>query len=153
MHPIHDVDAPLMLALALASKRRPASLAEIVAAFELTTNAILSEFKLSDAFFRLSKEGLISAAEGGFTLTPAAEKVMEGGSKKEDKAGKAQRVKDSLAAHNVEGEHVALVVTAGHVAEAMALLAPRRRVNEDYAKKDKRAAQWRQAAAARRRKS
>jgi hypothetical protein len=153
MQLIHDVDPPLLLALALASKRRPAELAEIVAAFELVSNAVPSEFKLSDAFFRLSTLGLIGAVEGGYVLTPAAEKVMAGGSKKADKTARAKQVKEQLADYVPEGESAAIALTPEEVGAAMALLVPRRRAAEDYAKKDKQAAQWRQAAAARRRKS
>ena len=69
MYPVHDVDATLLLALSLASKRRPAELAEIIAATELMQGAIPQEFKLCDSFYRLSEYGLISASDGGYILT------------------------------------------------------------------------------------
>lgn len=153
MHPIHDIDAPLLMALALASKRRPAELVELIAATELMHGSVPSEFKLSDAFYRLSTQGLIRAEGDGFTLTAAAQLVMEGGTRKSDKAARIESLKQGLAAYATEGEHAALIISTDQLRDAIAVLGPRRRATVDYARKDKQAAQWRQAAAARRRKS
>ena len=43
MHPIHDVDALLLLAIGLASKRRPAEPLEIVAAIDLIQGNFVRE--------------------------------------------------------------------------------------------------------------
>jgi ATP-dependent helicase YprA (DUF1998 family) len=76
MHPVHDVDALLIWATALASKRRPAELLEIVAAADLLNNNVPGELKIVDAFERLSKNGLICEIDGGYALTPAAQAIV-----------------------------------------------------------------------------
>ena len=100
MYPVHDVDALLLLAMALASKRRPAGLAEIIAAADLVQGSIPSESKLGEAFHRLSMHGLIREAEGCFTLTPDAQKIMTGQPRKADAQERILGIKGTLSAYN-----------------------------------------------------
>jgi len=105
MHPIHDVDALLLLATALASKRRPAEALEIVAAIDLIQGNIPAEAKLSEAFSRLAVHGLLCAADGGFALTPPAQKMIEALPRKGEAAEKLFALKDELSTHASRGEH------------------------------------------------
>ena len=77
MHPIHDVDVLLLLATALASKRRPAELAEIMAATDLLHGSIPLDVELAAGLVRLSTSGLIAGEVAGLGLTPAALKLMD----------------------------------------------------------------------------
>ncbi len=77
MYPIHDHDPLVLLATALAAKRRPAELLEIMAAIDLIQGNIPNEEKLSEAFARLGQNGLLVARDGGVALTPAAESQIE----------------------------------------------------------------------------
>ena len=65
MHTIHDVDVLLLLASALAAKRRPADLAGIMAALDLVQKNIPAAPKLGEAFARLGSYGLLVARDGG----------------------------------------------------------------------------------------
>jgi len=76
MRPIHDVDVLVLMATKLSSKRRPAQLAEIVAAADLIQGFIPYFDKLGEAILRLSTIGLINATAGGFTLTPMGHEIM-----------------------------------------------------------------------------
>lgn len=76
MRPVHDVDALVLLATTLSSKRRPATLVEIVAAADLLQGSIPFVEKLGEAIYRLSGLGLLGEVEGGFTLTPIAEEMI-----------------------------------------------------------------------------
>lgn len=123
MHPIHDVDAILLLATALSSKRRPAELVEIIAATELIQGAqgtIPSETKISDAFGRLSRCGLLCATEGGFALTPDAQAIMAAQRRKAETAELLFGIKASMAAYEVKAEHPPIVLAAGQLASAIA---------------------------------
>ena len=105
MHPVHDVDALLLLATALSSKRRPAELAEIMAAADLIQGAIPAEQKLVEAFARLGRNGLISAGEGGIALTPPALAMVADLPKKMVEADeRIFTIKAKLAAYQPEGE-------------------------------------------------
>ncbi|MDD5298358.1 MAG: hypothetical protein PHU46_15755 [Rhodocyclaceae bacterium] len=119
MHPIHDVDVILLLALALSSKRRPAALFEIVAAADLIYGAIPSESKMIEGFSRLASHGLIVEAEGGYTLTADAQKIMAGGPRKPDTAKRIFAVKEKLSAYTPQGEHAPILLTAEQLSEAI----------------------------------
>lgn len=120
MHPIHDVDAQLLLAITLASKRRPAELVEIIAATDLLHAAIPAEQKLIDAFQRLSVHGLIATVDGGFTLLPPAETIMGAQSKRNvDVAQRIQAVKSGLGAYKPTAELPALVLTTEQLGAAI----------------------------------
>ena len=76
MHPVHDVDALLLLALGLSAKRRPAELVDIMAATDLIQEAIPADAKLIEAFERLSRHGLIVAVESGYRLAKQPKKSL-----------------------------------------------------------------------------
>ena len=123
MHPIHDVDAILLLATALSSKRRPAELVEIIAATELIQGAqgtIPSETKISDAFGRLSRCGLLCATDGGFALTADAQAIMAAQRRKAETAELLFGIKAAMAAYEVKAEHPPIVLAAGQLAAAIA---------------------------------
>lgn len=119
MYPVHDVDAILLLALSLAAKRRPAELAEIIAAADLTQGVIPSESKLSDSFYRLSEYGLICAQEGGYALAPDAQQMMTGQRKKADTPERICGIKESLADYHLKGEHAIILLTVEQLAAAI----------------------------------
>lgn len=119
MYPVHDVDAILLLALSLASKRRPAELVEIVAAADLAQGAIPSEAKLSDAFYRLSAYGLICEQDGGYTLSPDAQQMMASQRKKADTPERVFALKENLADYHLKGEHTAIQVTEEQLVAAV----------------------------------
>ncbi|BAO29495.1 hypothetical protein [Sulfuritalea hydrogenivorans] len=100
MRPVHDIDAIILMATTLSSKRRPAELVEIVAAADLLQGSIPFVEKLGEAIQRLSTLGLISAAEGRFGLTPAGHAIMAKQRKKADTEELIIGVRSSLAAHN-----------------------------------------------------
>jgi hypothetical protein len=112
MYPIHEVDVLILLAVTIASKRRPAELLEVVAAVDLLQLAVPSETRLVEAFHRLSVHGLIREAEGGYTLTPDAQKVMSGRvPKKADTVERMQVVRARLGDYIPGGGNVPVVVT------------------------------------------
>ncbi|MDD2883934.1 MAG: hypothetical protein PHT48_02680 [Dechloromonas sp.] len=74
---IHDVDVLLLLATAMAAKRRPAEALDIVAAIDLLQNNVPVADKLVDAFPRLTAAGLLTASGEGVQLTAAAEALIE----------------------------------------------------------------------------
>lgn len=97
MHPIHDSDALLLLALALSSKRRPADLVEIVTAADLLHGSTPLAGKLCGAFARVAEHGLIEAQAGRFALTPAGEATLAGQPAKADTAARLFAIKEKLA--------------------------------------------------------
>ncbi len=109
MHPVNDVDAIILMATTLASKRRPAELVEIVAAADLLQGAVPFVEKLDEAIKRLSTLGLIGATEGRFMLTPAGHAIMAKQPKKADTEQLVIAVRSALAAHSPK-EHCAPVV-------------------------------------------
>ncbi len=80
MHPVHEVDAILLLSLSVAAKRRPAALAEILAAIDLAHGAIPSAAQLSKAFASLSAHGLIVGIDSN-----SISKVKQGGDERTTK--------------------------------------------------------------------
>jgi hypothetical protein len=119
MYPVHDVDTPLLLAISLSSKRRPAELVEIIAAYELIQGATFSEEKISEAFSRLAGFGLIRKIDGGFALSEEAQKHITGQPKKVDTQERIFSIKANLSAYNPKGEHAAVTVTMELLAAAM----------------------------------
>ncbi|MDP3540121.1 MAG: hypothetical protein Q8S26_15615 [Azonexus sp.] len=111
MHPIHDIDALLLLATAMSSKRRPAEIVEIVAAVDLLQDNIPTEPKLVEAFSRLSTHGLITEVEGRFALTAEAQKIIQAQPRKADTAEKLFGIKDGLSEHNAKGNFASIVLT------------------------------------------
>lgn len=119
MYPVHDVDAILLLAMSLAAKRRPAELAEIIAAADLAQGAIPAEAKLSESFYRLSAYGLICEQNGGFTLAPDAQQIVSSRSRKATAQERIHDIKENLADYNLKGEHTAILVTEGQLGAAI----------------------------------
>jgi hypothetical protein len=119
MFPVHDVDAFLLLALSLASKRRPADLTEIIAAGDLIQGAACSELDLSEAFLRLSTHGLIAEVEGGYALTPDAQTLLTGQRKKADAHERVVGVKEKLTAYNPKAECPPVQVSVEQLAAAV----------------------------------
>jgi hypothetical protein len=164
MHPIHDVDVLLLLATALASKRRPAELAEIMAATDLLHGSIPLDVELAAGFLRLSSNGLIAEAAGGLRLTPAALQIMDGLPRKQ-KAETQERllaIRELLAGYTPSGEVVAISptteqLTAAILAHRTFLKGPGRNMLVPKPKaaldKAKRPGQWRKLDTGRRAKS
>ena len=163
MHPIHDVDVLLLMATALASKRRTAELAEIMAAADLLHGSIPLDVDMAAAFLRLSTNGLISEEAGRFTLTPEAMEFMAGVPRKR-KAEPAERllaIKQELAGYapKVEGTAIRLAtetVSAAILAHRTFLKGPGRNMLVPKPKaavdKAKRPGQWRKLDSGRRSK-
>ncbi|MBI4998462.1 MAG: hypothetical protein HZC22_16515 [Rhodocyclales bacterium] len=87
-----------MMATALSAKRRPAALAEIVAAADLLQGFVPYPDKLGDALRRLSSAGLVGAAMEGYALTPVAEKMVAALPKKAETAERLALLRNGLAA-------------------------------------------------------
>jgi len=119
MYPVHDVDALLLLAMSLASKRRPAELAEIIAAAELTGGNISTESKLCESFQRLSGCGLIVGAGGGYTLTGDGQKILSGQRRKADSEERIMAIKEALSGYTPVGEHAAILLTVEQLGVAL----------------------------------
>lgn len=95
----HDVDAVILMATTLSSKRRPAQLVEIVAAADLIQGFVPFAEKLGGAIERLSGLGLIAATEDGFTLTPIAKEIMSRQPKKGSQEELIEAVRSDLSAY------------------------------------------------------
>ena len=119
MYPVHDVDAILLLAMSLASKRRPAELVEIIAAADLVQGVIPAETKLSDSFYRLSEYGLICEQDGGYTLTPDAQQILSGHAKKAKSQERIYDIKENLADYHLNGEHPLILLKEAQIAAAV----------------------------------
>ena len=119
MHPVHDVDVLILMATTLSSKRRPAELVEIVAAADLLQGFIPFVEKLGEAIQRLSTSGLITAMEGGFTLTPIAQKIMAKQPKKAVTEEVAIAIKCDLAAYTPKEEYPVIQLTEEQLSAAI----------------------------------
>ena len=86
MHPIHDADVLVLLALAVASKRRHASLDEFVLGLATLQPQMPGVTRLCAAFARLSSHGLISCEAEAFALSAEAQKLMIGVPRKAETA-------------------------------------------------------------------
>ena len=110
MHPIHDVDTLLLLATALASKRRPAEALEIVAAIDLIQGNVPAEQKLSEAFARLGTHGLLVESGGGYALTADAQKMIEALPRKAEPAERLFSLRDELSTYNSRGDQPSIAI-------------------------------------------
>jgi hypothetical protein len=121
MHPIHDVDVLLLMAIALAAKRRPAELAEVMAATDLMHGSIPLDVDLAAAFLRLSTHGLICEAAGGFTLTPAALEIMAAvrHKRKAEPAERLLAIKRELASYTPKGDGAAIRLPTEQISAAI----------------------------------
>lgn len=162
MHPIPAVDVLLLLATALASKRRPAQLAEIMAAADLLHGSIPLDVEMAAAFLRLSTQDLICAEAGGYTLTPAARALMaKVPHKKADTATRLASIAQQLADYSPKPEAAAIELateqlTAAILAHRNFLKGPGRNMLVPKPKsavvKNKRPGQWRKLDSGRRSK-
>ena len=119
MHPVHDVDAVLLLSLSVAAKRRPADLVEIVTAIALAQGAIPHVLTLADAFARLSACGLLVETNEGYTLSDVAQKMLASQRKKDDNEKKLSRLKEHLADYRLKGEHPAISISQDQLLAAV----------------------------------
>ena len=119
MHPVHDIDALLLMAATIASRRRPAELGEIVAAIEFFQPPLPAAAKLAEALRRFAINGLILEVEGGYTLTPEAQKIMTGQPKKGEIDARIFSVKEKLAAHISKEDGTPIQVTPEQVSAAL----------------------------------
>ncbi len=119
MHPIHDVDPTLLLAMMMASKRRPAELAEIIAAIDLSQEPIPSAIKLTQAFARLAEHGLISATTEGFSLTPAALEVVKRLPRKADTAERLFTIRERLRSYEPTATDASITLTEAQLDAAI----------------------------------
>ncbi|WP_371325072.1 hypothetical protein VX159_06025 [Dechloromonas sp. ZY10] len=119
MHPIHDHDPLLFLAVALAAKRRPAELVDVVAAIDLLQIAIPGEQRFVDSFARLSAAGLLLGQGDGIALTPAGLALFEALPKLTDGEERVFSVKQALSGYTPSTAEP-LAVDAAAVAAAIA---------------------------------
>ena len=119
MRQIHDADVLILLATTLSSKRRPATLIEIVAAADLINEFIPATDHLDDAIRHLSTAGLISATEHGFTLTASAQALMATQPQKGAKEEIFAAVKQALADYQPRAESAAIVLTSDELGAAV----------------------------------
>lgn len=119
MHPVHDVDAILILSLSVAAKRRPADLVEIVTAISLVQGAIPHVLTLADAFGRLSACGLIVGVDGGYVLSADAQAMLLSQRNKDDNEKKLSRIMEHLAAYKCKAGHPAIQVSQNQLLAAI----------------------------------
>lgn len=120
MHPIHDVDTLLLLAVMISSKRRPAELVEIIAAIDLSQESIPSATKLTHAFARLAEHGLISSADDCFALTPAGLDIVVRLPKKADAAERLFTIRERLGAYALTAAETTITLTEAQLEAAIA---------------------------------
>lgn len=155
MQSVNDIEVVLLLAVALSAKRRPADLPAIMAAVDLTPGALAAEFKLTDAFQRLSSHGLICMQGEGVALTPIGEEIMAAQPRKAAEIElRISRIKETLADYHASGEDEPMGMTVDAVRRAIAahrlsaripgqnMLLPKPKVDPA---KDKRKGQWRRS--------
>lgn len=120
MHPVHDVDALLLLATALASKRRPAQLAEVMAATDLLQGSIPLDVDLAAGFRRLAANDLISGEADGLCLTAAALKIMDGlPRRKGETLERLAAIRELLAAYTPRAEAATIPPTTEQLTAAI----------------------------------
>lgn len=132
MLPVHEVDAILLLSLAVAAKRRPAELVDIITAIALENDEIPTRNKLSEAFARMSACGLVLEIDGGYTLSADAQAMMASQRNKDDTAKKIERLKSHLADYQPQGKHQNIRVSHEQIIDAIQGFNAAR--NENYGK-------------------
>lgn len=112
MYPVYDDDAALLLSLTVAAKRRPAALDEIITALAMAQHGqIPAKSNLVDAFARMGICGLITEAEGGYTLSAVAQAMMAGLRAKDDSAIRLAHLKQQLSDFDPKDKHPSIRVT------------------------------------------
>ncbi|RTL51397.1 MAG: hypothetical protein EKK46_12175 [Rhodocyclaceae bacterium] len=119
MHPVHDVDVVILMATALCAKKRPAELAEIVAAADLIQGLIPYESKLGNAIAQLSRHGLLLCENDRWTLTPPALTIVADQPRKAEMPERIAAVKEKLAAYFPHKLHPAIELSAQQLADAV----------------------------------
>lgn len=119
MHPIHDVDVLLLLATALAAKRRPAEASEIMAAADLIQGRLPSAELCSAAFARLGAAGLLVQTGDRLALTAAAERLIAELPAKGDHAARLLQLAALLGAYRPQGDGTAVDWPAAQLVVAM----------------------------------
>ena len=119
MHPVNDIDALLLLATALASKRRPAALVDIVAAADLLQAAIPPATKIVESVERLARHGLLVERDGGLALTPPAQQMVADQPRKAEAAECLFGIRQQLSAHPAKGDHPPVLLAVEQVAAAI----------------------------------
>jgi hypothetical protein len=119
MRLLPDIDAAILMATALSAKRRPATLAEIVAAADLLQGFIPYPDKLGDALRRLSTVGLVHAVADSYAPTPVAEKIVATLPKRAEMAERLANLRDALADHKPTGESAPILLDAEQLAAAI----------------------------------
>lgn len=119
MRPVHDVDAIILMATTLSSKRRPAELVEIVAAADLVQGSLSFVEKLAEAVRRLSAAGLISGSERRFTLTPMGRELMARQPRKAATEALILAIKGDLAGYGPLEEFAPIVLTDEQLSAAI----------------------------------
>ena len=119
MHPIHDVDALLLLACSLAAKRRPAEPLGIMAAIDLIQRNIPAEDKLIEAFARLGRAGLLVGDSEGIALTPAAEALIRNLPRKGENDQRLFELRGLLGAYRPLAEAPEIVIAGDTLRAAM----------------------------------
>jgi len=107
-----DVDSLLLLATALASKRRPAELIEIMGAADLVQESVPAAPVLAEAFRSLSMRGLLIEVGDCFALTADALAMIEALSKKLDHGKQLLALKTALATYAPSAEHPSIELSA-----------------------------------------
>lgn len=97
MDSLQDMDVIVLMAMTISTKRRPAELLEIVAAADVLQGFVPSAEKLGEAIECLSSLGLISEADGGFTLTEVSQAALAKLRKKADTEERIIAIKADLA--------------------------------------------------------
>jgi hypothetical protein len=119
MRAIHDVDAIVLMATTLSSKRRPAELIEIVAAADLIQGSIPFIEKLGEAIQRLAACGMIHVTEGRFTLTPIGHGIMARQPRKATTEERIIALRSELAAYSPKEEYSSTVPTSEQLVAAV----------------------------------
>lgn len=119
MHPIHDVDVLLLLATALAAKRRPAEASEIMAAADLIQGRLPSAELCSAAFARLGTAGLLAQTDDRLALTAVGERLIAELPAKGEPAARLLTLAGLLGSHRPQGEAAAIDLSAAQLIIAM----------------------------------
>ncbi|RIX43118.1 MAG: hypothetical protein D3M94_17900 [Rhodocyclales bacterium GT-UBC] len=120
MHPVTDADALVLLSTALASKRRPAELSEIIAGIELLQVAVPSATKLVESFARLAIHGLLRQHDTAYSLTPAGEGLVADLPSKAAADERLFILRDTLSQYPAGTPQAAIVIDAEQVGTAIA---------------------------------
>lgn len=120
MHPIHDHDPLLLLAVGLAAKRRPAELPDLVAAVDLLQGSIPIEQRFVDSLARLGVVGLVVAQGDGVILTAAGLALIEALPQRGENEERLYAVKQALVAYHPGPDAAPVVIDAAAVTAAIA---------------------------------